>query len=36
MKYALRILCRGLSDGIVPHKTVNIQKHYLLSGFEQI
>lgn len=26
----------GLSDGIVPHKTVNVQKHYLISRFEQI
>lgn len=36
MKYALRVLAGVVRDGIVPHKTVNVQKHYFLSGFEQI
>ncbi len=36
MKYALRVLAGVVRDGIVFHKTVNVQKHYLLSRFGQI
>lgn len=28
MKYALRVLAGVVRDGIVSHKTLNVQKHY--------